>query len=236
MYIQEVRIENFRALQSIAVPLSRISVLIGENDTGKSSFLYALDKFFLGKKLSDQGYWFKDNTKEDIHITLTFRDLPADELQELRRSDGTIMIHKAFKFDKPPLAKAILDDGTAADIPKDVLSKWFSTDRFHLIPVRRDLAVQFSMAKTALLGKTLRAQMKQSLKDVDVGKSLEELQTILSKSISEHRRTLESFLQEQMHDDELKLGFDNLEIDALEGVKFEVKLSDDRIVNVPIEQ
>ena len=45
-------------------------------------------------------------------------------------------------------------------IKKELIKKWFSSDNFHFIPVRRDLAVQFSMNKTALLGKTLRTKMK----------------------------------------------------------------------------
>ena len=116
-----------------------------------------------GKKLSDPTDWFKSDTGADIRIVLTFRDAPGDELNDLYHSDGSIVVSKVFQFDKPPQVKAVLGDGSAVDIPKPVLSKWFSSERFHLIPVRRDLTVQFSMAKTALLGKTLRARMKNML-------------------------------------------------------------------------
>ena len=38
-----------------------------------------------------------------------------------------------------------------------------------------------------------------------------------------------------MHNDSIKLGFDELEIDPIEGVSFKVKLSDDRVENVLIQ-
>lgn len=235
MHISHVEIRNFRALQSVSVPLSTFSVLIGENDVGKTSFLHALDKYFIGKKLDDPIDWFKRDTREDIRIVLTFRDAPGNELQGLCRSDGSIVVSKVLPFDKPPQVKAILDDDSAVDIPKPILSKWFSSERFHFIPVRRDLTVQFSMAKTALLGKTLRARMKERLADGSAATSLGELARLLEESIAEPRATLETFLQQQMHDDAVRLGFDDLEIDPVEGVKFTVHLSDDRVENVNIE-
>ena len=162
MYISHVEIRNFRALRSVSVPLNTFSVLLGENDTGKTSFLHALDKYFLGKKLIDPNDWFKkETTGNDIYIALTFQDAPCDELNDFFRSDGSIIVRKTFPFDSPPDAKAIISDDLEVDIPKKILSKWFSAERFHFIPVRRDLAVQFSMSKSALLGKTLRARMKE---------------------------------------------------------------------------
>lgn len=235
MRIQRVEIQNFKALKSIDVSLDRTCVLIGENDVGKTSFLQALDVFFIGKKLSDKEFWYKPAADQEIQLTLTFGDLPDDVLKEYRREDGTVRIRKLFSLDKPPTVMAVLDDETTVAIHKATQNEWFSSDRFHFIPVRRDLAVQFTMGKTALLGKTLRAQMKQRLAAADAGQSLQELQSILTESISEHRTRLEGFLQEQLHDDKLKLGFEDLEIDAVEGVSFVPCISDDRMEHIPIQ-
>lgn len=54
MYIAHAKIENYRSLQTVSIPLNKFSVLLGENDDGKTSFLYALDVFFKNKKISDQ--------------------------------------------------------------------------------------------------------------------------------------------------------------------------------------
>ena len=141
MQIGHVEIRNFRALQSVSIPLSGFSVLLGENDVGKTSFLHALDKYFQGKKLEDGTDWFKEDTTKDIRIVLTFNQCPKDEMADICKADGSVVISKVFPFGKPPQVKAVLDDGSAVEVPKAILGKWFSPERFHFIPVRRDLAV-----------------------------------------------------------------------------------------------
>jgi putative ATP-dependent endonuclease of OLD family len=234
MQIAHVEIENFRALQSISMAFSNFSILLGENDAGKTSVLHALDKFFVGKKLADKEDWFKHQTAEAISITVTFKDIPAAELTGLMRPDSSVVIRKVFAFEKAPQIKAILDSGALVDVPKPILEKWFSSERFHFIPVRRDLAVQFSMNKTALLGKMLRARMSEQLAEDGAVASLAALKGIIEKSLDEPRSKLEALLQEQMHNDTVKLAFSDLEIDPIEGVDFSVEMSDDKAQGVPI--
>lgn len=236
MYIKHVEIKNFRALQNISIPLKQFSVLLGENDVGKTSFLYALDAFFLNKKISDADNFFKKDTSKDITINATFGNIhnnPA--LQEITRADETIVIAKDFSFDKPPTVKAILDDGAKTSIDKSILKDWFSFENFHFIPVHRDLTVQFSMNKTALLGKTLRAKMKSTIEAGVVSESLQHLQDTLRKSLKEPQDALESYLQEQLHNTEMKLNFDDVVVDPVEGVTFSVRLSDDRVDDIVIQ-
>lgn len=236
LYISHVEISNFRALEAISVPLNQFSVLIGENDVGKTSFLYALEKFFISKKLSEKTDWFKEDLVKDIRIVLTFQDVPeAEELSGFLRDNGAIVVSKVFSFAQSPVVLAILDDDSAVTIPSSVLKKWFSQDSFHFIPVRRDLAVQFSMAKKALLGKTLRATMKKTLDEGGGSKSLSNLQETLISSLDEPRKKLQKYLREQMHNDSLEFAFDELEIDPIEGVSFKAKLSDDRVEDILIE-
>ena len=236
MYISHVEISNFRALEVVSVPLNQFSVLIGENDVGKTSFLYALEKYFSGKKLTEITDWFKEDTSKDIRIVLTFKKVPeAKELSGFVRNNGAIVLSKVFSLDKPPDVKAILDDNSAITVSASVLKQWFSSDSFHFIPVRRDITVQFSMAKTALLGKTLRAKMKRTLDEGGGSDSLSNLEEILTSALNEPKKELQKYLQEQMHNDSIKLGFDELEIDPIEGVSFKVKLSDDRAENILIQ-
>lgn len=220
----------------MSVPLNQFSVLIGENDVGKTSFLYALEKYFIGGKLTETTDWFKEDTSKDIRIVLTFQEVPeADELKGFIRKNGAIVISKVFSLGKAPDVKVILDDNSAITVPAPVLKQWFSLDSFHFIPVRRDLAVQFSMAKTALLGKTLRAKMKKTLDDGGGSDSLTNLEETLTSSLDGPKKELQKYLREQMHNDSIKLGFDELEIDPIEGISFKVKLTDDRVENVLIQ-
>jgi hypothetical protein len=133
VYISHVEISNFRALEVVSVPLNQFSVLIGENDVGKTSFLYALEKYFVGKKLTETTDWFKENTSRDIRIVLTFKEVPeADELSGFVRNNGAIVLGKVFSLGKPPDVKAILDDNSAITVPAPVLKQWFSPDSFHV--------------------------------------------------------------------------------------------------------
>ena len=236
MHISHAEILNFRALQSVSIPLNQFSVLLGENDVGKTSFLYALDAFFQGKKIADIDSYFKRDTAKNISITLTFDDIPdKDELTGIKRDDNKIVISKDFSFGKTPIVKAILDDGSKSDIDKKVLKDWFSIESFHFIPVRRDLSVQFSMNKTALLGKTLRSKMKSVIERGDANESLKQVQQILKGSLSDPQSSLQNFLQEQLHNNEIKLNFEDIEVDPVEGVSFTIRLSDDRVDNILIE-
>lgn len=236
MYISHVHILNFRALQSVDIPLNQFSVLLGENDVGKTSFLYALDAFFLSKKISDLDDFFKRDTSKNISISLKFMSTPnIPELESIKREDGSILVSKDFPFDKAPIIKAILDDGSKCDIDKTVLKNWFSYDNFHFIPVRRDLAVQFSMNKTAILGKTLRAKMKSAIERGDATESLQQIQDTLKASLQEPQEALQSYLQEQLHNLDIKLNFKDIEVDPVEGVSFSLRLSDDRVDDILIQ-
>jgi putative ATP-dependent endonuclease of OLD family len=235
MQISKVEIANFRALQTVSIPLNKFSVLLGENDVGKTSFLFALEKYFIGKKLNDPKDWYRKNTDSPIRITITFSDLPDDEtFAPITRSNGSLVLSKVFTFDTTPEVRAILDDNSAVAVARPLLQNWFSQDNFHFIPVRRDLAVQFSMNKTALLGKLLRSKMKAAIEERGATESLNAVKIALSDAISGPRTSMEAFLREQLNDQTIELGFDELDIDPTEGVKFSVTLSDDRVDAVEI--
>ena len=114
MRIVNVEVANFRALENLSVPLQQFSVLLGENDVGKTSFLYALEKFFIGKKLSDPKDWYKRQTNNAIRIIITFEEFPQDEeLADISKANGQVVVSKVFAFDRPPEVRAILEDSSA---------------------------------------------------------------------------------------------------------------------------
>src|SRR3990170_7175891 len=51
MLLKNVVIENFRGIKNLSLELDRTTILIGENNTGKTSFLKAIH-FCLGRSLS----------------------------------------------------------------------------------------------------------------------------------------------------------------------------------------
>jgi predicted ATP-dependent endonuclease of OLD family len=80
MRITHLKIQNYKGLRNIAIPMSQFACLIGENNSGKSSILQALSLFFSGSSLSTSHYF--DESKE-IRIELTFSDVSSDDLSKL---------------------------------------------------------------------------------------------------------------------------------------------------------
>jgi hypothetical protein len=91
------------------------------------------------------------------------------------------------------------------------------------------------MNKTALLGKMLRGKMKNAISEGKGEDSIAKIQELLTNAIDEPRKDLELFLKEQMQNDSITLGFNDLSIDPVEGVSFKPSLSDDRVKDIPIE-
>ena len=235
MNIKHLEISNFRALERLSLPIENFNMVIGENDVGKTSLLQSLNCFFEAKKLNDDLDWFKRDTSKPVRIVITFDATSVDELADYRHSTGDVIVSRVFEFGKAPESRFILEDQSAVAIPKAIADQWFSIERFHFIPVRRDLSVQFSMAKTALLGKLLRNRMKEKVAEVELSESIANIQKTLSEAISEPQAKLQSYLQEQMDNDQIILGFDNLQIDPVEGVTFDVSISDDRVKDIGVE-
>ncbi|MGB9939526.1 ATP-dependent nuclease [Methanosarcina sp.] len=61
MLLNSIKIENYRRLNNIYLPLSRFVCIVGENNSGKSSTLLALSLFITGSKISKTDYY--DSTK-----------------------------------------------------------------------------------------------------------------------------------------------------------------------------
>lgn len=80
MKLTQLSITNYRALRDVTIPLSRFGCLIGENNSGKSSFLQTLSLFFSGTKLGASHYF--DESKP-IRIAVTFEDIGDADLARL---------------------------------------------------------------------------------------------------------------------------------------------------------
>ena len=104
MRIKRVEIESFKTIESISFDLDKITILIGENNAGKSNILKAIDLFFEDstRGISQEYFYFKDISKP-INIILSFTDL-TDEEKELKYVkdfviDDTIKIKKMILYD-----------------------------------------------------------------------------------------------------------------------------------------
>jgi len=199
-------------LEYVEIPFQQCGVLIGENDVGKTSVLCALERFFQNKKISDRDEFFKNNIDQQIEITLLVLVADAKGLAPFLDKDGCVRVKRVFAFEKAPETFVIKPDNSTIKCPREISDRYFSTDNFHFIPVHRDLSVQFTMNKTALLGKLVRKTMQLKLEEPGVAESLSELEQALKAAVEPPRKQLEEYVREQLHNEEMGLLFADLDV------------------------
>jgi energy-coupling factor transporter ATP-binding protein EcfA2 len=82
----KLTVTNYKALRDVSIPLSHFGCLIGENNSGKSSFLQALALFFSGSKLSANHYF---DESRPIRIELVLDDIGDADLARLAEEHRT---------------------------------------------------------------------------------------------------------------------------------------------------
>lgn len=104
MYISSVSIENFRAFKEKTVFHFNpgVTVLIGENDCGKSTVIDAI-RYVLGT--TDQSWqrielsdYHQENTDNEIHITITFSNLTVILTKKENYGEHSILHHMNFEL------------------------------------------------------------------------------------------------------------------------------------------
>lgn len=82
MLIKKIKIENFRSLKNIEIECDNLIAILGRNGTGKSSVLYALDKFYdVNAQFNNYDYYNK-STDNEIKIIVTYGNLKENEILE----------------------------------------------------------------------------------------------------------------------------------------------------------
>lgn len=108
MRVKELRIQNFRRLADITIPLAGYTCFVGQNGAGKSTVLAALNVFFKEQsdsttdvsKLSLEDFSCQ-NTGQPIKITVTFDSLGQVAAQELSNyvRQGELVVTAEATFD-----------------------------------------------------------------------------------------------------------------------------------------
>lgn len=104
MELIKVDIKKFRCLKDVSIPFRELTVLIGENDAGKSSVLDLLDLILNERQPEDSDYYFYEDRTEDredraeeIEAILTFRPYPNQEIpREILSPDKYCLLKKRF--------------------------------------------------------------------------------------------------------------------------------------------
>src|SRR4030043_786895 len=105
MRIRNVKISNFRALRELSIDFSNMTVIIGENDCGKTSVMLALAAFFDAKKLTDPADYFKKYTNTPVLIEVTFHEF-GDKFDDYGLTGcETVVVRRTFEFNEKPLTE-----------------------------------------------------------------------------------------------------------------------------------
>jgi putative ATP-dependent endonuclease of the OLD family len=136
MKIESVRIENFRSFKDETINFDDYTCFVGPNGSGKSTIIYALNIFFRQykdcttdlSKLNENDFHHKD-TKNDIKITLTFKDLSLkakEDLKDYVRQDKLIVTSVA-KYDSATEIAEVKQFGNRLGI--NDFRKFFEADK-----------------------------------------------------------------------------------------------------------
>ena len=103
MRIQRVEVRNFRALRNSDFNLGGATALLGENNSGKSAFLLALDLFFSSSPRVGPKDFSDENIGAPIDITVHFAELTPGELEEFGGNllNGRLVVTRRFYADNP---------------------------------------------------------------------------------------------------------------------------------------
>jgi predicted ATP-dependent endonuclease of OLD family len=82
MVIKSVDVKNFRSIREASLDCDSLTVILGRNGAGKSSFFYAIDTFYDVSATITEEDFFERDLGSVIEIRVTYGDLRDDEKRE----------------------------------------------------------------------------------------------------------------------------------------------------------
>jgi putative ATP-dependent endonuclease of OLD family len=105
MILHSVDVKNFRSILKEGMIFDSVTALVGANGTGKSSFLHALNLFYLPIPKVENHDFYNGETGNELSIAVSFRDLSAEAkalfsayLQDENLTVERVFIHKEGKI------------------------------------------------------------------------------------------------------------------------------------------
>lgn len=250
MKLRHLKIENFRGITSLELELGDTTVLIGENNTGKTAVLDAL-RFALRDIRSRRGCAFdaydfhlpdsaaEPATSQPISITLTFREDAPDEWDEnqvarLNRAkiaqvdaNGcvTVILKVGAHFD--PVAQDFSHHwefqnlaGVALTVPDTALSTLQNEVSYYYLAALRDAAKHFD-AKGAFWRPFLKESQLTPEKRVEIETKLSEVNQLIISSHGSFGQVVDR-LKEVQQVVSMAGGDDLVSVDAVPGRLFDM--------------
>ena len=96
MQIKSVRIENFRCFEKIKINFDKLTILIGENNIGKTALLTAIDKVLgFGRTAFEESDFYKagkdDDPKKSVPILIEIELVPSNEAEDFSEDEKIVL-------------------------------------------------------------------------------------------------------------------------------------------------
>ena len=207
-----------------------MTVIIGENDCGKTSVMLALQTFFESKKLDSQADYFKKEVSNPVIIEVRFDQFEKIPTEQPVDTTKELVIRRTFAFDQNAINE--IQKGGNWQKLTDSKMKELLPD-FVLVPASRNLESQGKMTATGLLGKLLRPLIKQIIV-AEGAASAAELKKQIRSGVAQRIADVQNAMREQLNNPSLKL-YHEVDVDPLQGIQVPVVMSDERVDEIPIE-
>ncbi len=100
MIIQSICVKHFRSIVDEILICDNLTVLVGRNGAGKSSFLRALNLFYDQSAKVEKDDYYNRDTDKDIEIAVTYKNMSPDakQLFESYMQGDTLTVERVFSW------------------------------------------------------------------------------------------------------------------------------------------
>jgi predicted ATP-dependent endonuclease of OLD family len=100
MIIDSIKVENFASIQNETLNVDDLTILVGANGAGKSSFLKAINIFY-DKYAPQKDDFYNNDTNKEILVSITYRNLTAEAIKLFDKyiESGKLTVEKVIRFD-----------------------------------------------------------------------------------------------------------------------------------------
>jgi putative ATP-dependent endonuclease of the OLD family len=141
MKISLVEISKFRSVESGNFSFDNITAIVGQNNSGKSTIMRALNSFFNPKEelihyINETNLY---TTKRTIpRITITFNSVPNNSIYSSHIFNGSLTIKQEYNKQKRKLDYYVVKNGTSQMASEELIDKLLVDVQFVLIPTDRN--------------------------------------------------------------------------------------------------
>ncbi|MFK4327527.1 putative ATP-dependent endonuclease of OLD family [Bacillus sp. RC97] len=247
MKLVRTSIRNFRSIHDCTVQNGRISALVGENNSGKSAILRALNAFFNyeEEEINFLNGLHRYSNNSLVRIELTFGNIPTKNHYQDKIHNNELTIRMTYSFKTKKRTLHYRENGEYELLNNDFITLLKEDVNYVLIPPNRDQR-QVIWAENALIRIVLEEYLKKSTSKRDtlspkvkeVAKKLEKMglskvEAAIEKYYSLHKNFSFKFNFDRQIDYSLLLNDITLEVEE-KGLRYNITESGSGIQSLTI--